>query len=235
MKKQAIGALVLSGVLLLSGCGQARTPESSNIDSMPESSGIDSSPESSSIDSTPESGGIDSSPESGGIDSSPESGSIDSTPESGSPDSSSEPDSTDNTASVSKRDAIPFEEGQLYAAAYLGYQTTEELDYYAERYLDSSALPTYYISSGDYYLVIPRYDNTVVSLYVNDIETSLSSLLFQDPDCGPFLIQCNASDIFTDITVILEHGGETAEFSPFISLKDGSLSIGEGGLDLTKS
>ena len=140
----------------------------------------------------------------------------------------------DSVESVSKRDNIPFEEGQLYAAAYLGYQTTEGLDYYADRYLDSDILPTHYISDGDYYLIIPRYDGIALSLYVNDIETSLSTLRFQDPNCGPFLVQCNVSDIFTDITARLEYGKETAEFSPFISLKDGTLSIGEGGFDLTR-
>ena len=154
----------------------------------------------------------------------------------GIPESSTLENSTaeSSAASVSKRDSIPFEEGQLYAAAYLGYQTVEGLDYYADNYLDSDALPTHYISGGDYYLVIPRYEGMTLSLYENDIETSLSTLRFYDPDCGPFLIQCNASDIFTDVTVRLEYGAETAEFSPFISLKDGTLSLGEGGLDLTK-
>ena len=32
-----------------------------------------------------------------------------------------------------KRDAIPFAEGQLYAAAYLGYQEMDDFDYYAEK------------------------------------------------------------------------------------------------------
>ena len=135
---------------------------------------------------------------------------------------------------ASKRDAIPFEAGQLYAVAYLGYQTADGLDYYVERYLDSDKLPVHYASDGDYYLVIPRYDGTSLSLYVNDFETSLGTLRFRDPDCGPFVIQCNVSDIFADVTVHLEYNGDMAEFSPFISLKDGSLIIGERGLDLTE-
>ena len=133
-----------------------------------------------------------------------------------------------------KRAAIPFEAGQLYAAAYLGYQTADGLDYYAERYLDGGPLPVHYVSDGDYYLVIPRYDGMSLSLYVNDLETSLGTLRFQDPNCGPFIVQCNASDIFTDVTIYLEYNGATAEFSPFISLKDGTLTLGEGGLDLTR-
>ena len=131
------------------------------------------------------------------------------------------------------RSAIPFETGQLYAAAYLGYQTMDSLDYYVERYLDSGRLPIHYVSDGDYYLVIPRYDGMSLSLYVNDFDTSLGTLRYLDPDCGPFVIQCNASDIFADVTVRLEYNGETAEFSPYISLKDGVLVLGERGLDLT--
>ena len=147
------------------------------------------------------------------------------------------PDHTDATPEItpaSKRDAIPFEPGQLYAVAYLGYQTADGMDYYAERYLDSDKLPVHYVSDGDYYLVIPRYDGMSLSLYVNDFETSLGTLRFRDPDCRPFVIQCNVSDIFADVTMRLEYNGETVEFSPFISLKDGSLMVDERGLDLTE-
>ena len=136
---------------------------------------------------------------------------------------------------VSKRDNIPFQEGQLYAAAYLGYQQIDDLDYYLERYLDDSQLPTHYISNGDYYLVIPRYDGMELTLSRNDLETSQPTLLYEDPDCRPFLLQCNASDIFADATISLTYEGETAEFSPFLSLKDGSAEIGDRGLDLTRS
>ena len=67
------------------------------------------------------------------------------------------PDHTDAIPDItpaSKRDAIPFEAGQLYAVAYLGYQTADGLGYYAQRYLDSDKLPVHYVSDGDYYLVM---------------------------------------------------------------------------------
>lgn len=127
------------------------------------------------------------------------------------------PDHTDAAPEItpaSKRDAIPFEAGQLYAVAYLGYQTADGLNYYAQRYLDGDKLPVHYVSDGDYYLVIPRYNSMSLSLYVNDFEASLGTLRFRDPDCEPFVIQCNVSDIFADVTMRLEYNGETAEFSP---------------------
>ena len=135
---------------------------------------------------------------------------------------------------VSKRDNIPFQEGQLYAAAYLGYQQIDDLDYYLERYLDDGELPVHYLSGGDFYLVIPRYDGMALALSRSDIETLQSTLIYEDPDCRPFLLQCNASDIFADAVIRLTYLDESVEFSPFLSLKDGSVDIGAGGLDLTK-
>lgn len=193
MNKRMIPAILLSAILVLSGCGQR--------------GGI-GSPAQSDIPDTTVPDTLDAAPDSPGIGSAP--------------------------APVSKRDAIPFTEGQLYAAAYLGYQAIDDLDYYAERYLDSDDVPIHYISDGDYYLVIPRYDGMSLSLYVEDIETFASTLRFYDPDCAPFIVQCNVSDIFPDLTAHFAYNGDTAEFSPFISLKDGTLMIGERGLDLTK-
>ena len=135
---------------------------------------------------------------------------------------------------VSKRDNIPFQEGQLYAAAYLGYQQIDDLDYYLERYLDDGELPVHYLSGGDFYLVIPRYDGMALALSRSDIETLQSTLIYEDPDCRPFLLQCNASDIFADAVIRLTYQDESVEFSPFLSLKDGSVDIGTRGLDLTK-
>lgn len=134
---------------------------------------------------------------------------------------------------VIKRDSIPFDDGQWYAAAYLGYQEMSGLEAYAERYLDSDQIPIHYLSSGDYYLVIPRYAGISLTLLQNDIETGEAALRFEDPDCGPFILQCNASDIFADAVIRLDYEGESVEFSPFISLKDGTLDIGPHGLDLT--
>ena len=58
--------------------------------------------------------------------------------------------------------------------------------------------PVHYLSGGDFYLVIPRYDGMALALSRSDIETLQSTLIYEDPDCRPFLLQCNASDIFAD-------------------------------------
>ncbi|MDD3193876.1 MAG: hypothetical protein PHE47_08565 [Oscillospiraceae bacterium] len=134
----------------------------------------------------------------------------------------------------SKLDAIPFEENQLYAVAYLGYQETTDLDFYVEHYLEDSLLPTHYLSGGEYYLIIPRYAGMSLALYQNDIETMEPVLVYEDPDCKPFILQCNASDIFADATIQLTYRDQTVAFSPFLSLKDGTLDVGANGLELSK-
>lgn len=135
---------------------------------------------------------------------------------------------------TSKLDTIPFEEGQLFAVAYLGYQQIDDLEYYVQRYLDSDELETYTISEGDYYLIIPRYPDMTVSLYAADMETSENSLCFETASCDPFIIQCNISDIFSDAILRFTYNGNTVEYSPFISLEDGSLQTGDYGLEITK-
>lgn len=134
-----------------------------------------------------------------------------------------------------QQSAIPFTEDQYYAAAYLGYQQIDDLTFYLEEYLNGEQPPVHYLSNGDYYLVIPRYSGMKLSLYRNDIETLQPALIYEDPDCEPFILQCNASDIFADATIQLTYENETVEFSPFISLKDGSVDIGPQGLDLTQN
>lgn len=134
----------------------------------------------------------------------------------------------------SKRDNIPFEDNQLYAVAYLGYITIEDMDYYLENYLDEEEIPNYYFSGDEYYLIIPRHEDMEVRLYRNDLAT-MGKTLEQECESGkPFIVQCNVSDIFPDVTVELTHNGETVEFSPYISLKDGSVQVGEYGVNITK-
>ncbi|MDD5945723.1 MAG: hypothetical protein PUD43_08425 [Clostridia bacterium] len=135
----------------------------------------------------------------------------------------------------SKLDSIPFEDGQYYAAAYLGYQEMDDISYYTEQYLDDDNVPVHYFSDGEYYLIIPRYSDMELTLLKNDMETMTSTEVYEESDCKPFIIQCNVSDIFPDATVRLTYEGNTVEFSPYLSLMDGSVQIGENGLDITMS
>ena len=129
---------------------------------------------------------------------------------------------------------LPYTDGQLYAAAYLGYQAPTDLDFFQQTYFGGRELPVHHISDGDFYLIIPRDPNATVRLYKNDMLTQTSSIFYEQPDGSPFVIGCNVSDIFPDVTVEITSGGETVDFSPFISLKDGSVEVGARGLNITR-
>ena len=130
---------------------------------------------------------------------------------------------------------LPYTDGQLYAAAYLGYQAPTDLDFFRQTYFGGRELPVHHISDGDFYLIIPRDPNATVRLYKNDMLTQTSSIFYEQPDGSPFVIGCNVSDIFPDVTVeITASDGEKVSFSPFISLKDGSVEVGECGLNITR-
>ncbi|NMB34246.1 MAG: hypothetical protein GX992_08495 [Clostridium sp.] len=159
-----------------------------------------------------------------------------------------------------KAESIPFLEEHLYAMAYLGYNEISEssfytencsesfahkwddigdaLSFYTENYLDNENIPIHYLTQGipqgQFYLIIPRYPDTSLLLYRNDMQTMDSYLMFEEKECRPFIIQCNVSDIFPDATISFTYNNETVEFSPYISLKDGEIIVGDRGINITR-
>ena len=129
---------------------------------------------------------------------------------------------------------LPYEDGQLYAAAYLGYLEPKDLDFFRQTYFGGRELPVHHISDGDFYLIIPRDPNATVRLYKNDMVTDSKTLFYEQTNGDAFVIGCNVSDIFPDVTVSITSGGETVDFSPYISLKDGSVQVGARGLNITR-
>lgn len=124
----------------------------------------------------------------------------------------------------------PYAEGQLYAVAYLG--AAPATDAYAA-YLGAASVPVLHLSGEEYYLVIPRYDDMAVSVSRADMERA-PELLYEETICRPFVVCCNVSDIFPDALIRLTRGQETVEFSPSVSLRDGSVLAGDRGLNITK-
>ena len=149
---------------------------------------------------------------------------------------SAEPENRNSTSSAGQpyiSGSISFGENDYYAVAYLGYNEMPDLAYYTQTYLGHENLPVHYISQGDYYLIIPRYQDMAFALYKNDIETHASTLVYESAQSEPFIVQCNISDIFPDATISFGYQSQTYRFSPFISLKDGSVQIGDNAVDIT--
>lgn len=65
----------------------------------------------------------------------------------------------------------------------------------------------HHISDGDFYLIIPRDPSATVRLYKNDMETDAKTLFYEQTNGDAFVIGCNVSDIFPDVTVSITSGG----------------------------
>jgi hypothetical protein len=73
------------------------------------------------------------------------------------------------------------------------------------------------------YLIVPRY-NIKVSVYklsMNEDGGTDKELVKTVKE--PFFLKCNISDIFPNSEILFEHKGKEYTYSPYISLKDGSV------------
>lgn len=150
------------------------------------------------------------------------------------PQKQEEPAPKEEEPAPSKLENIEFADGQLYAVAFLGYGQRDEATFkeMQDAYLDEADLPIHYVSEGDIYLVIPRYEGMDLSISTIDVDTSEKTKIFEEKNAGPFLIQCNVSDIIQDAEITLSKDSESASFTPYQSLKDGTIQVGEKGLNL---
>ena len=70
----------------------------------------------------------------------------------------------------------------MYAVGYAGYETMDDSNQFSD-YLDSYDLPCHYISFGDYYVIIPRYDGMELKLYKNNIDNDKKELVYKIKNC----------------------------------------------------
>ena len=72
----------------------------------------------------------------------------------------------------------PYTEGQLYAAAWLGWQDTGDLSRYADLCPGIEEAPVLHLSDGEYWLILPRYPGTALEVSQLDINTSEARLVY---------------------------------------------------------
>lgn len=89
----------------------------------------------------------------------------------------------------------------------------------------------------EFYLVIPKYKATTIALRQLDLTeqgklSQVENLPVENMSVtGPALLAVNISDIYSNAKIILKHRDQESEFTPFISLKDGSLIIDQASVD----
>lgn len=100
-----------------------------------------------------------------------------------------------------------------------------------ERYSKSYGLEnleTVQTKGDEWYIVIPRHSKATVKVNAVEIDENCNlhkSMLLAERDGRPFLLRCNASDLYCNVAISIEgkDGKPLVDYSPMISLKDGSV------------
>ena len=129
------------------------------------------------------------------------------------------------------------DDGAICAAALLGY---------ASDYDEAAAIKLYPFladvpaanragTSGDeLYLIVPC-EGVTAKVYEYDFDWEGGDdgrgALLADFGGEPFILRCNVSDIVSNTLIVFESaGGSVLEYSPYVSLKDGTLGVPDSGV-----
>lgn len=147
-------------------------------------------------------------------------------------------------------DSFEWDDGVVVAIAFLGYQNSNDLDgefenwpsvydAYADTYsifadVPISEVKTLVLSGDEVYCLIPRYENTRIIVETlelnlendNDNLMEVIDVVFDD-SAKSLVINCNVSDLFSNVQITIITDDKEISFSPSISLKDGSVVAGD--------
>ena len=123
---------------------------------------------------------------------------------------------------------IPSDSKELIAIALLNNIEEAETKYKIE---DAKV---YEYNGGELYLIIPIYKNVSINVYSAVMEEAdiVKDKLIASTN-KPFILKCNVSDIIPNIIIEIKQNNIVYEYSPSISLKDGSLYVNEYVMDIS--
>lgn len=125
---------------------------------------------------------------------------------------------------------LPFkkEDGKHLGIIYIG-GLEEDYDYTTvDKYFNTRDFETVALEGEEKYLIIPR--NCEVEVYsismdeVDEVDFIMSEKYIKTMN-KPFYITCNVSDIIANSLLRVRKEGKQYSYSPYISLKDGSLVV----------
>jgi len=134
-----------------------------------------------------------------------------------------------NKPSYLKMD-LPFEkdDGKFLGIIYIG-GLEEDYDYtIVDKYFNTREFETVELEGQEKYLIIPRDCKVeVYSLSMDEIDEMdfvMKEKHIKTMD-KPFYITCNVSDIIANSMIRVVKDGKQYSYSPYISLKDGSVFV----------
>lgn len=112
--------------------------------------------------------------------------------------------------------------------------TVDSEDEVKEKYFNEDFL-LYETNGEELYFIVPIQKNVTMNIYSAVMEEAdiVKDKLIASTN-KPFILKCNVSDIIPNIIIEIKQNNIVYEYSPSISLKDGSLYVNEHVLDVTK-
>lgn len=112
---------------------------------------------------------------------------------------------------------------ELIAVAYLNNE--KEASQYFNN-LSDDQITTYTTDGEELYLIIPRSNDISITIYEANLEENgnLAKGEIIAKTNEPFIIKCNQSDIIPNTILNITSNDLTIEYSPSLSLKDGSIN-----------
>lgn len=127
---------------------------------------------------------------------------------------------------------LPFEKDdeKLLGVIYIG-GLEEDYDYtVVDKYFNTREFETVDLEGEEKYLIIPKEcEVEVYALSMDEVDESsfeMNEKHIKTID-KPFYITCNISDIISNSLLRVKKDGKTYSYSPYISLKDGSIVVEE--------
>ena len=136
-----------------------------------------------------------------------------------------EPDETILYSTLTKGEAPANALGTI---VYLGYYESADATN-AELPDELKELPVAEMGGGEAYAIIPRFEEECITLYAVEMDENANIVKSETGTQynGAILLRCNESDIFCNVAVELKCGEDSVSFSPYISLRDGSVVTDE--------
>ncbi len=112
--------------------------------------------------------------------------------------------------------------GATYAIGCLGYDWQMPAEHPEYDFIG--------LAGDEYYYIVPLEQESSIAIYEDEMEGE-KTLIYASAQARPMVVRGNQSDIFANMYIVLTApDGTVTEINPFISLKDGSVVIGDNAV-----
>ncbi len=128
--------------------------------------------------------------------------------------------SFENTTNYSSK--LPFNNDKFLIAIFDNENIVKK--YYSNKELNK--VKNIVISGINKFLIIPRYKGMEIEIYKQELkeEGEMKETLVEKVS-EPFYLECNVSDLYSNAAIKIKYKDKTYNYSPYYSLKDGSLML----------